>query len=930
MKRGARVSVAVVVAVGGAIAAGAAQGEQAKTGLDSLPESRLQAELSARGLPTLLNAAFDQAKVPGGGAESAGGGQRETINSLNALRELSDPAVKRTPRERDELIRRAVAGVKTALPTMNDPRLLMEQAGQLVRQGMARDVSILEYWGPNATTMARLRPVAEAAVALYDRAAAVAHQQADAIANKLTSPTDPAVSRYEELARLASTAEFQARSSDYALALSIDPISPERKVVASRALEALAQYDSADSGVQTPVRIMRGKLNLAAGAAEVGLPLLESIGAAKDIAPAPTVGQQFEAAYFAAIAKIDLRAAADAEARLQGPGGLKEFVQKQFPAGTAEAKGCEAALSMLRYRILVAQKKGPEANAALLQLVKQRPDLQSIIYEQLVSTLAEDVDLTKQEPLLLRALVQRAEAERLKPESAVVDEKTVQRGIAAARELMGRGREAGGAIDPETRDSAAIVLPTLLELVGQKQAAAAAYLDYATAPGNVANAEAALDAAGTLIQGMRKEDPESREVGALLDRFYALAVNAPYGRARLAYAYARRLQATGQFEKAIDVYGLVPKSDANALQGRFFRLLAMKQRLDEARARGGVNQAWAPELLAEAGRVQAEARSVVAGTAGGSSLKTANTILVRTSLLLADLARTEQKNPAAAIAALEGFEQAAAGLDGAAQLMNQAETSRVQALIELERFNEATDKVIALLQKTGGGDGAEFVYKLLSKNDSEFQEARRKGDTARMGGLARSRAALSGFLVKWAKENRDPKIQASARRYELFDAESKRLAAEFAEDPAERMKGREAALALYQGLLDPAATEPAAEFGVALVQFDLGNFKVSQQLLGKLLAGRQLGDPVIVAEENGVETTVTNPRYWEATYKLLRSTVEMAKLGEASTEALTSTRDGLKQMLARYGREIGGPEWAPAFEKLRAEIAPDYQIPELK
>ena len=32
----------------------------------------------------------------------------------------------------------------------------------------------------------------------------------------------------------------------------------------------------------------------------------------------------------------------------------------------------------------------------------------------------------------------------------------------------------------------------------------------------------------------------------------------------------------------------------------------------------------------------------------------------------------------------------------------------------------------------------------------------------------------------------------------------------------------------------------------------------------------------------------------------------------------------LKQLYIRWGREVGGKKWSPQFEKLRAELIPDF------
>src|SRR5688572_1130542 len=137
-------------------------------GLDALPEDRLMTELANRGLDTLLERAFVVNKVPKE--------RQDGIRTLGALRELSDPRSKLTARERQDRIAKIVTGIEQALPGLNDPRLLMQQASVLLRFGVERDVNTLEYWGENPRTQSSLRPVAQVVVKLYDKAAKVAEK----------------------------------------------------------------------------------------------------------------------------------------------------------------------------------------------------------------------------------------------------------------------------------------------------------------------------------------------------------------------------------------------------------------------------------------------------------------------------------------------------------------------------------------------------------------------------------------------------------------------------------------------------------------------------------------------------------------------------------------------------------------------------------
>jgi hypothetical protein len=117
--------------------------------------------------------------------------------------------------------------------------------------------------------------------------------------------------------------------------------------------------------------------------------------------------------------------------------------------------------------------------------------------------------------------------------------------------------------------------------------------------------------------------------------------------------------------------------------------------------------------------------------------------------------------------------------------------------------------------------------------------------------------------------------------------------------------------------------------GVGLIQYDLGNYTESQKTLGKLLTDRKLGTPTMTVVENDQPKQVDNDQYWEATLKLLRSNVEVAKGEGESSKTLTDTQNYLKQLYIRWGATLGGAKWNKEFEKLRQELIPDFEPTDL-
>lgn len=131
----------------------------------------------------------------------------------------------------------------------------------------------------------------------------------------------------------------------------------------------------------------------------------------------------------------------------------------------------------------------------------------------------------------------------------------------------------------------------------------------------------------------------------------------------------------------------------------------------------------------------------------------------------------------------------------------------------------------------------------------------------------------------------------------------------------------------YQDLYDPANPDPVVQLGLGFVQFDLGNYRAAKEVLGPLVANKKVGAPTAVVTENGEPKTVENTQYWEATLKLLRSIAEVARQNPDDAQAkadLDAGKQFLKQLYVQWPTTIGGKKYHEDFEKLRAEITPDF------
>jgi hypothetical protein len=896
-------------------------------------------ELASRGLSTLLDRAFELNHVPKF--------EQDARRSLLALRQLSDPAAKLTARQRQDLIRNVVAGINQALPSMNDPEAMLAAAKILVTDGMDRPVNTLEYWGDNPAAMAQLRPVAETVEKLYGRAAEIASQQMSKISATVRGPNDPAAVKLEKLDQLNNLATFSARMADYPLALSIDPADPNRKQIAKRAIDYLNSLDSSDEPNPPGVKLQIAKLQLLYGDFDAARKMFDQIIAAKpasgaateSIQQAPTVLQQYQARYFRAVAEVLARNPQAARKQLDD---LLAWQKTNLPGDKTTQDGAAAAASMLEYRIAslqaeVAQdaaakaKANQDAVAVLSKLVRERPDLAPLINELLVAKLPENADLSALDPLLLQAIVRRAEAEARRAESSALDTKLVSRGVDAAKELITRHSKNASSVDTQTADTVAIVLPYLLQRLGRDADAASAYIDYAQnhATTNLDVANAALDQAQGLIGRLRQSHPEDSAVMQAYERFLPLAINPPFDRKLFAFEYARRLQLLGKFDEAIKYYQQVPTDDKRQLQRKFFEMIALRQLLDQEPSNASQRQQQLAQLQKLADEVTAAAAS--------DKSEAGRSMIVRTKLLAAETARLDLKDPSRALTVLEGFEDAARGLPNENSLLSEALLIRVQSYMALGKNTEATDALVKLLRSREGGQGAAIVYSLLEKLNADFEKAQASNDAAAMKVLAKNRAQLSGFLVEWARNNPDERIRKYTYRYRVFEADTKQRAADVETDPAAQKQQWQDALKLYQALeapesleqyratLPPAqlqqlgAYDPSVMRGIAMLAYDLGDYSDAQRRLAILFNDGRLGSPMLDMEQNGQTRTIDNDAYWEAVLKLIRGNL---KLG-ANVEG---QKTFLKTQYVRWGNHVGGTKWKAEFEKLRQELIPEFDL----
>jgi hypothetical protein len=927
-------------------------------GLDSLNDDALLSELGSRGMTTLLNRAFEVNKIP----EDARAGELALI----AINQLNDPTSKLTAAKKRALVDEAVSGIKGALPSLKDPKALMKATTVLITASIEKDVNTLEYWGDNPKTQSQLRPVVQAVIDMLDKANQEAGDAASAAANQIKSENDKAaMARYEELNNLALTAEYTKNLVNYDKILSIDAADPQRKTIAADTIKYLKDFDTPDQPVRALVDVRMAKIEMETVDFAGAHKLFQLVATAdpKQFPSPPEIAQQYEARYFNAVTDLLAQKPDDAQ---KGLDDLIAWQGANLPKDQASVKGADAAASMLKYRIeslradlasdADAKKKFNDQSVATLeQLLKDQPALQGIIFEQLMAKLPADAPMGSLDPLLLEAMTHKGEDVTLKPD-ALTPETTpvIDRAIGAAKELMTRP-----AVDATEANNASLLLGFMLQKRNQLPDSAEAFMDYAQKnagnPETEKKAELAINNAEATVGQIRGDDNlrDTPEGVKAYERLLPLAINPPFNHYNLAYEYAKRLVKQDKPVEAVKYFKLVPADDKRILFAHYYETIALKGELDTLKADDPQRSSLLVQIQDLADQVRQGAQAAMA-SAPADQQSSYKSMLAGTSLLAAELARADQKDPQRALQLLANFEDQAKGLQDENQRLTDMLLIRVQSYMALNQTANATAELVKLLNRNPA-EGGRLVYGVLTSLDDQLSRAEAAQNTEQIRDIARNRAKLTGFLVQMAQESKEPAINKLAYGYAVFDAEVQRYAATQEPDEAAKKAGLNHALDLFKKLDTPEGLaqfradladrlearkkegtapppedpsgqpdappeyDPAVMLGLARTEFDLGNWQDARDRFSRLISEKKLGPPVRTTIRNGQEVDTDNDQYWEANYKLLRANFN---LKDPTTEDKSKTY--LKSLYIRNGDKTGGKKWHPAFEELRGEVIPDF------
>ena len=144
-------------------------------GLDKLDEAAVMSELGAMNLTTLQKRDFEVFDVPLN--------QQAPFSVMPLLKKLSEP---QSVSRRRALAVQVAGGLDALLPKATSSAQVLEQANQLLAYGVLPTQTEMEYFGENPVGQAALKPVADTAKKMLDKAA----EQAQVIRQALNGRTN--------------------------------------------------------------------------------------------------------------------------------------------------------------------------------------------------------------------------------------------------------------------------------------------------------------------------------------------------------------------------------------------------------------------------------------------------------------------------------------------------------------------------------------------------------------------------------------------------------------------------------------------------------------------------------------------------------------------------------------------------------------------
>jgi hypothetical protein len=244
----------------------------------------------------------------------------------------------------------------------------------------------------------------------------------------------------------------------------------------------------------------------------------------------------------------------------------------------------------------------------------------------------------------------------------------------------------------------------------------------------------------------------------------------------------------------------------------------------------------------------------------------------------------------------------------------------------LGRTQDAVNEVKKLVAAQGGEGQAGILFTMIGQMDDAFAKAKARGDKDAMRQNSAAQVALITPLIEQTK---DEKIR---NKYKKWKAQLVLRAARNEEDQKKRSQYLTEAQTTFTQLMklskegDPEYDN--LRYQLALVSYELKDYKKVQQEMGQLIADGKLGQPDRreTNPADGTDTFKENPVYWEGLLRFMQANWELSKTDASPqmTEAINNAKETLKTLYINRGKNVGGERLRDEYAQLKAEMLPGW------
>ncbi len=750
-----------------------------------------------------------------------------------------------------------------------DPGWAAMQAQFILANLTSNAVNQIEFWSGTPALRRQLLPAATLARKLLKMA--LTHYSA--VVTRLNNATT--FSHADEALYTAAMngqrdAEYYLAYGDYFAGLATAPGKARQAMLASAIKRISAYTGSQNNGVYYRALLLRGKAFLHSG--QYNKAIRDLTEAQSTHAP---VWLQYDARYQQVTALLRSGKYHQADAKLKT---FMAWTSKQAGANTVSAKMGE---DLLAFRIATASSKAlpttaQRANAQaaaekiVSEVISKAPQYQSLIFSHLAQSVPTKVNPAKLPPLQALAL---AWLDAQNAASA-----SQRRALAGAQGLLRRKH-----LPASIRAEATLIAAITASRLGQMELAARMNVAFVRMAPTDPRAKHAIALALSELAQLN----ESRQVPAGINALTTEAISLDWRHfhdPQIRFPYALQLENSGQYNQAIKLFSGIPSTNSLYLDAQYqlVRIGAEKLSAMGVEKKSEITQRRAARQLLKVASHYLQLLDHPPASASAKALARAKKYRINILLLEAGTAIDPLRNPYRAGKILDEL----TAMDG--KLSPKLRGILLRYRIRQYQLAGENNKILPLVQQFASQstqNSADVIKGLIGQYDQESRRLRHI-DPGKSQRLAASAAALLKELIASLQSRPGRKNRNDIYAYKQIMA-------------SELIRAGQGQLAweLFQSLEKKRPGDMTNFIGAARALYAAGHFSHAHSIYVRLIPQLEPGSEI----------------YWQAYYYLIRCNVK-------SNAYEDQTRAALKQLVALYGKQIGGKQYHQQFELLLHEF----------